>query len=86
MNYLKTKQKTSIKVKLVLNFCCSVISLSPVKNILVVIPWVVVVVVFFFGGGGTYSHTLYMFYGLLYWCMHVCAAQVITFACRCHCC
>ena len=27
MNYLKTKQKASIKVK-VLNFCCSVISLS----------------------------------------------------------
>ena len=27
MNYLKTKQKSSIKVK-VLNFCCSVISLS----------------------------------------------------------
>ena len=47
-------------------------------NILVVIPWVVV------GGGGGRRLMAYMFYGLLYRCMYVCAGQVITFACRCH--
>ena len=41
MNYLQTKQKTSIKVK-VLNFCCSVISLSTLnKYSCGYIPWVV---------------------------------------------